>query len=270
MWPAAVPEPASPGRNRTTTGSPARRGHGRRTPSADGGQTTSSRSRRRPASRSAPGRGRCRCPRSPARPRPAPHHRPTVTRVRVLQHGRCAARPGPAARPDAGVLISRETGGPEATGPNRAGSVRNVPTSARQSPPGAAASATSSRILPGSCTARGLRHGASAADIAASRPDSRTASTSSAASAGDTIPRPSSSTRHAGSTRYAPSPGKCLRRQREQGPQQSPFSLVRGTFRFLDHEPDSPPRESARLGRKSGARHSPRDHYRMESRACIK
>lgn len=36
-----------------------------------------------------------------------------------------------------------------------------IPTSARQSPPSATASDTSSRIFPGSCTALGFRHGAS-------------------------------------------------------------------------------------------------------------
>lgn len=74
--------------------------------------------------------------------------------------------------------------------PEHGGSARSVATSARQSPPRATASATSSRILPGSCTARGLRHGASATDTAASRPVLRTVSTSSTDPAWETTERP--------------------------------------------------------------------------------
>jgi len=75
---------------------------------------------------------------------------------------------------------------------------QHAATSARQSPPSATARATSSRILPGSCTARGLRHGVSAADIAVSRPDLRTVSTSSTAPACETTPRSPASTRTRG------------------------------------------------------------------------
>ena len=100
--------------------------------------------------------------------------------------------------PDASLLISLETVGSEATGPNTAGSARNMPTSARQSPPSATASATSSRILPGSCTVRGFRQGTSAADIAASRPDLPIVSTNSTAPACETTPRPPPSTRTRG------------------------------------------------------------------------
>lgn len=99
---------------------------------------------------------------------------------------------GPAA---ARASTSRETVGSEGTGPKTPGSARSVPTSARQSPPSTTARATSRRILPGSWTARGRRHGASAADIAWSNPVLRTVSTSSTAPAWDTTPRPPPSTR---------------------------------------------------------------------------
>lgn len=56
----------------------------------------------------------------------------------------------------------------------------------------------SSRILPGSCTARVLRHGANAADIAVSRPLLRTVSTNNTAPACETAPRPPPSTRTRG------------------------------------------------------------------------
>lgn len=74
---------------------------------------------------------------------------------------------GPAA---ARVAINRETVGSDATRPKTAGSLRSIPASARQSPPSATARATSSRAFPGSCSARGRRHGAGAADIAWSSP----------------------------------------------------------------------------------------------------
>ncbi len=73
--------------------------------------------------------------------------------------------------------MSRETVGSEATGLKMDGSARSMPTSARQSPPSATARATSSRIVPGSCIARGFRHGVSTADIAVSRSTLRTVST---------------------------------------------------------------------------------------------
>ncbi len=93
------------------------------------------------------------------------------------------------------VSIRRETVGSEATGPNTAGSARSMPTSARQSPPSATARATSSKIFPGSCTARGFRHGVSAADIAVPRPTLRTVSTSRTPPACETTARPPPSTR---------------------------------------------------------------------------
>lgn len=102
---------------------------------------------------------------------------------------------GPAA---ARASMSRETVGSDATGPNMPASARNMATSARQSPPKATPSATSSRTLPGSCTARSLRHGVSAADIAVSRPVLRTVSTSSTAPVCETTPRPPPSTRTRG------------------------------------------------------------------------
>jgi hypothetical protein len=59
-------------------------------------------------------------------------------------------------------------GGVEATRPNTPGSARSRFTSARQSPPSANAIARSSTMLPGSCTANGLRHGESVSDAALS------------------------------------------------------------------------------------------------------
>ena len=94
--------------------------------------------------------------------------------------------------------MSREAVGSDATGPNTSGSARSMATSARQSPPRAVASATSSRTLPGSCTVRGLRHGASAADIEVSRPTLRTVSTNSTVPACETAPWPPPSTRTRG------------------------------------------------------------------------
>lgn len=58
--------------------------------------------------------------------------------------------------------------------------------------------ATSSGIFPGPCTARRLRHGANGADIALSRPDLRTVSTSSTEPARATTPRPPLPTRTRG------------------------------------------------------------------------
>src|SRR5699024_2192213 len=58
------------------------------------------------------------------------------------------------------------------------GSAGTEATSARQSPPGARASAASSRTLPGSCCANGRRPGAEAAERAWSRPVARTVSVS--------------------------------------------------------------------------------------------
>jgi len=73
----------------------------------------------------------------------------------------------------------RETVGSEATRPYRPGSVRSNAMSARQSPPTASVTARSSSTLPGSWAASGLRHGASAADTAASSPIAATVSVSS-------------------------------------------------------------------------------------------
>lgn len=67
--------------------------------------------------------------------------------------------------------------------------------SPRPAPPPVRGPAT---ILPGSCTARGLRHGINAADIAASRPVLRTVSTSSAPPACETTVPTSSRTRARG------------------------------------------------------------------------
>ena len=68
----------------------------------------------------------------------------------------------------ASAAIVRDTVGSDATRPYTPGSARSRATSARQSPPSASVNARSRTTLPGSCTAPGLRHGASAAD--SSRP----------------------------------------------------------------------------------------------------
>src|SRR5690625_3010386 len=68
--------------------------------------------------------------------------------------------------------------GAAAAGPGPAGGAGPAATSARQSPPGARASAASSRTLPGSCCANGRRPGAEAAERAWSRPVARTVSVS--------------------------------------------------------------------------------------------
>lgn len=59
-------------------------------------------------------------PRSHAHPRPAPLHRPTARHSRALRRGRCAARPGPAARADDSLLISRPCSGRRPPAPNTA------------------------------------------------------------------------------------------------------------------------------------------------------
>lgn len=90
-------------------------------------------------------------------------HRPAVSGA--FLSGNCRARSRVSARaariarsafsPEAArVSTRRETVGSEATGPNTAGSARNMPTSARQSPPSATASATSSRTFLGSWSPR--------------------------------------------------------------------------------------------------------------------
>lgn len=121
-------------------------------------------------------------------------------------------------------------------------------TSARQSPPRAVASATSSRTLPGSCTARGLRHCANATDIAA---PGRTCGPSRPAAP----PRPARPPRchrsrrgHAGTTRYARSPGKrffpC---SSQQDPRQVLSLQGRSALRLFDQGMDERAHESARL-----------------------
>lgn len=90
--------------------------------------------------------------------------------------GPCGPERGQGLWPGCGEgVMRRETVGSEATGPNTAGSARSIPTSTGQSPPIATARATSSSLLPGSCSARAFLHGVNAADIAVSKPVLRTA-----------------------------------------------------------------------------------------------
>ncbi|CQD01961.1 hypothetical protein BN000_00014 [Mycobacterium europaeum] len=70
-------------------------------------------------------------------------------------------------------MISRDTVASEATAPNNSGWARTTAISAAQSPPRATAIATSISTLAGSCTDRGARHGANAADMALSSPEQR-------------------------------------------------------------------------------------------------
>ena len=109
--------------------------------------------------------------------------------------------------------------------PNIAGSARGMPTSARRSPPGATASAGSSRTLPGSGTARALRHGADA-DAAESPCPGRPCGLS-----------PQAAHRR---------PGRPPRGDLDPG--RGPSLLARSTLRASDHLPDALPRDSARSG----------------------
>jgi hypothetical protein len=61
-------------------------------------------------------------------------------RIAVSDRGASAAK----------TAISRDTTGPEATGPNSSGCARSAATSARQSPPSASATTRSVMIFPGS------------------------------------------------------------------------------------------------------------------------
>ena len=74
------------------------------------------------------------------------------------------------------------------------GCSRSTAMSARQSPPSATAAARSAMILPGSCTARGVRHRESPAERSRPRPVTRIVSHSRTAPAWDTRPRPSDDT----------------------------------------------------------------------------
>ncbi|BCK66447.1 hypothetical protein Srufu_004000 [Streptomyces libani subsp. rufus] len=111
-----------------------------------------------------------------------------------------AARIAPTAfgPPAAGAPISRETVGSDATGPNTSGCSRRTPMSPRQSPPNARAVARSRTVFPGSWTARGLRHGASAADSARSNPTTRAVPVNNTPPACETIPDPPTATRTRG------------------------------------------------------------------------
>ena len=84
------------------------------------------------------------------------------------------------------VLISRQTVGSEATGPKSSPWLRSRARSDRARPPRAAHRARSATILPGSCTARGLRQDSRARESAVSRPVARIVPVSSLAPAGPT------------------------------------------------------------------------------------
>jgi hypothetical protein len=104
----------------------------------------------------------------------------------------CLAGPGPRLR--ASWLIRREITGSDAAGPNSAGCSRSMATSARQSPPGARATARSAMIFPGSWMAWAARHSSSPCDSRRLRPVTCSTRVSSRAPAWDTIPDPPAST----------------------------------------------------------------------------
>jgi hypothetical protein len=98
----------------------------------------------------------------------------------------------------ASTSMVRDTVASEATAPNTPGSARSSAMSARQSPPTVNDNARSSTTLPGSWIANGLRHGANALDIAASRPLTRTVSVNSTPPACPTAGESVVSTRRCG------------------------------------------------------------------------
>ena len=101
------------------------------------------------------------------------------------------------------VLTRRHTVGSEATGPKSSPWLRSTARSDRHRPPRAAHSARSTMILPGSCTASGLRQDSRARESAVSRPTARIVPVSSLAPAGPTAGTSPASTPTAG---YNPVP----------------------------------------------------------------
>jgi hypothetical protein len=198
MWSAAVLLPALPGRSSAATGSPDPSGPW--STNATSGWCPKVRFHVAVASclsecarTSTPSMSTITCLFASGASVPANVH--TRSRTSALARRIAVSARGPA---PASVSTSRDTVGSEATIPNSAGSARSAPMSDRQSPPSATARARSSRTLPGSCTARGLLHGRSAADIAVSRPVLRTVSTSSTPPACETTAAPSPWTRIGG------------------------------------------------------------------------
>ena len=101
------------------------------------------------------------------------------------------------------VLTRRHTVGSEATGPKSSPWPRSTARSDRHRPPRAAHRARSATILPGSCTARGLRQDSRARESAVSRPVARIVPVSSLAPACPTAGTSPDSTPTAG---YNPVP----------------------------------------------------------------
>src|SRR5436190_2874314 len=134
----------------------------------------------------------------------------------------------------ASAATVRDTVGSEATNPNTAGSARSTPMSARQSPPSATAIARSSRILPGSCTANGLRHDANAAGNPLVNPTASAVRSSNTAPACDTTCEPDPSAANRGYGDVDSLTEKVLLDLREFRLQQSEFSQVRAPFPVQD------------------------------------
>ena len=115
--------------------------------------------------------------------------------------------------------------------PKTSGAPRSTATSARQSPPSARETATSSRTLAGSWIAVGLRHGSSATESARSSPAARTLSTSNSPPAWDTTPTPAASVRTRGYSPVDSRTRKVLLPRDDRDPRQATSSQVRSTFR---------------------------------------
>ena len=88
--------------------------------------------------------------------------------------------------------------------------------------------------FPGSCTASGLRHGASAADSSAPTPTARTVSTNATAPAWDTTPDPKVSTRTTGYNPLRLFTWKVLLDPARSDSQQATSFLVRSTFQLIN------------------------------------
>lgn len=114
---------------------------------------------------------------------------PASAQARALAAARAALIALSAAGASAArAAMVRETVASEATRPYRPGSARSRAMSQRLSPPTASVRARSVMTLAGSWTASGLRHGASATDMAAPSPVAVTVSVSRTPPAWPTAP----------------------------------------------------------------------------------
>jgi len=171
--------------------------------------------------------------------RPASRHACSRAAARAVSIAFNTAGASPAS-----AAIALDTVGSDATRPKTPGSARSTARSARQSPPSARLSARSVMILPGSWTANGLRHPASADDRKRSSPVAVTVRVSRTPPACPTAAVADVSTRTRG---YKPVifTLKVLLELGICGPQQSTFSQVRSTF-YVPHASQSPTTMKAR------------------------